>query len=117
MNIGSDQNRPNEEHRPNDRFVIRKRPLAKDDMNGRSWPKAAVALKPSRMSELGQHETFPALSRMSAAGGKAELNGAKADIGQRMSVIGGGADVARRWSELLLLAITGHVPQRQVLLS
>jgi hypothetical protein len=35
----SGQDRPNEEHRPNDRFVIRKRPLAKDTMNGRSWPK------------------------------------------------------------------------------
>jgi hypothetical protein len=33
----SGQDRPNEEHRPNDRFVIRKRPLAKDTMNGRSW--------------------------------------------------------------------------------
>jgi hypothetical protein len=29
------QKRPIEEHRPNDRFVIRKRPLAKDDMKGR----------------------------------------------------------------------------------
>jgi hypothetical protein len=52
------QKPPIEECCPNDRFVIRKRPLAKDDMNGRSWPKAAVALKPSRMSELGQERTF-----------------------------------------------------------
>ena len=28
------QNQPFAERRPNDRFVIRKRPLAKDDMNG-----------------------------------------------------------------------------------
>jgi hypothetical protein len=33
------QNRPFAERRPNDRFVIRKRTLAKDTMNGRSWPK------------------------------------------------------------------------------
>jgi hypothetical protein len=37
-----DQNRTNEEHRPNDRFVTRKRPLAKDTMNGRLWPKIAL---------------------------------------------------------------------------
>ncbi len=36
------------------------------------------------MTAVGQLETFPALSRMSAAGGE--------------------ADVARMWSELLLLA-------------
>jgi len=33
------QDRPIEEHQPNDRFVIRKRPLAKDTMNDRFWPK------------------------------------------------------------------------------
>ncbi len=38
---------------PNDCFLIRKRPFAKDATNGCFWPKAAVALKPSRMSELG----------------------------------------------------------------
>ena len=32
------QNRRNEDYRSNDRFVILKRPLAKDTMNGRSWP-------------------------------------------------------------------------------
>jgi hypothetical protein len=50
VNIGSDQNRPNEEHRPNDRFVIRKRPLAKDTMNGRSWPIPAVAIQSGPIS-------------------------------------------------------------------
>ncbi len=43
---------------PNDCFLIRKRPLRMAPMNGRFWPKAAVALKPSRMSELGQERTF-----------------------------------------------------------
>ncbi len=43
---------------PNDRYQIRKRPLRMALTNGRFWPKAAVALKPSRMSELGQSETF-----------------------------------------------------------
>ncbi len=37
------QKRPIEEHQPNARFVIRKRPLAKDDMNGCSWPIPAIA--------------------------------------------------------------------------
>jgi hypothetical protein len=36
------QNRPFAERRPNDRFLIRKRPLAKDTMNGRSWPKVVI---------------------------------------------------------------------------
>ncbi len=40
--------------RLNDCFLICKRPLRAVPMNGRFWPKAAVALKPSRMSELGQ---------------------------------------------------------------
>jgi hypothetical protein len=38
------QNRPDEEHRPNDRFVIRKRPLAKDDMKDRFWPIPVVVI-------------------------------------------------------------------------
>jgi hypothetical protein len=53
VNIGSDQNRPNEEHRPNDRFVIRKRPLAKDTMNGRFWPIPAVRQSERQGSGLG----------------------------------------------------------------
>ena len=40
------QNRRNEDYRSNDRFVILKRPLAKDTMNGRSWP---IVLKNSRL--------------------------------------------------------------------
>jgi len=45
----SGQNRPFAERRPNDCFPIRKRPLAKDAMNGRSWPK--VALRRHRKSD------------------------------------------------------------------
>ncbi len=52
------QNRPFAERRPNGRFLIRKRPLREAPANGRFWPKAAVALKPSRMSELGQLRTL-----------------------------------------------------------
>jgi hypothetical protein len=42
--IGNDgfQNRLFEERYPNGRFPIRKRTLAKDTMNGRSWPISAV---------------------------------------------------------------------------
>ena len=42
------QDRPIEEHQPNDRFVIRKRPLAKDTMNDRFWPIPAVASEAKR---------------------------------------------------------------------
>jgi hypothetical protein len=41
---------------------------------------------------------------MSLVGGEADGISTKADIGQRMSLVGGRPDVARRWSELLLLA-------------
>jgi hypothetical protein len=34
------------------------------------------------MSVVGQHETFPALARMSVPGGKADENSRKPDIGQ-----------------------------------
>ncbi len=56
------QNRRFEGRCPNDRYLICKRTLAKDTMNDRSWPKAAVALKPSRMSELGQQRTSSAIA-------------------------------------------------------
>ncbi len=46
------QHRRFEERCPNDRFLIRKRPLRVAPMNGRFWPMAAVALKSSRMSVL-----------------------------------------------------------------
>jgi hypothetical protein len=36
------QNRPNEDHWPNDRFVIRKRPLREALVKDRSWPISAV---------------------------------------------------------------------------
>ena len=52
------QDRRFEERYSNDCFLIRKRPLRAAPMNGRLWPKAAVALKPSRMSELGQQRTL-----------------------------------------------------------
>ena len=45
---------------PNDRYQIRKPPLREAPAKGRFWPKAAVALKPSRMSELGQLRTLAA---------------------------------------------------------
>ncbi len=51
------QNRPNEKHRPNDCFVIRKRTLAKDDMNGCFWPISVVPIQSSRMTESGQSAT------------------------------------------------------------
>jgi hypothetical protein len=59
------------------------------------------------MSELGQLETFPALARMSVPGGKADEIGTITDIGQRMSAVGGRADVLEAWPESLLLANTG----------
>ncbi len=40
--------------RPKDRFLTPKRTLGEVPVNDRFWPNAAVALKPSRMSELGQ---------------------------------------------------------------
>ncbi len=42
----------------NDRFPFRKLPLREAPVKGYFWPKAAVALKPSRMSELGQLRTL-----------------------------------------------------------
>ncbi len=50
------QKRPIEEHQPNDRFVIRKRPLAKDDMNGRSWPKVALRRHRKNVRLYDSHE-------------------------------------------------------------
>ncbi len=49
----------------------------------------------------------------SVPGGRPDEISPITDIGQRMSLVGGRPDVARRWSELLLLAISGlsrHVP-------
>ncbi len=43
------------------------------------------------LHSLGQLETFPALSRMSAAEGEADEIKAKPDIGQRLSLVGGGS--------------------------
>ncbi len=40
------------------RFLICKRTLGMAPVNDRFWPIPAGALKPSRMSELGQVETF-----------------------------------------------------------
>ncbi len=40
------------------RFLIGKRTLGMAPVNDRFWPKAAVALKPSRMSELGLPSNF-----------------------------------------------------------
>ena len=42
---------------------------------------------------MGQLETFPAFSRMSAPGGKADGNDAKAEVAVGMSAVGGGADL------------------------
>lgn len=47
------QSRPNEKHRPNDQFVIRKRTLAKDDMNGRFWPIPACGSGAGQMAGSG----------------------------------------------------------------
>ena len=47
------RNQPSEKHRPNDRSLIRKQPFRMAPMNGRLWPKAAVALKPSQMTARG----------------------------------------------------------------
>jgi len=46
----------------NDRFLIHKRTFGEAAANDRFWPKAAVALKPSRMSELGQQRTSSAIA-------------------------------------------------------
>jgi len=46
----------------------------------------------------------PAGSPTSGAEGEADEIGGKADIADGMSAVGGKPDVARRWSELLLLA-------------
>ncbi len=46
------------------------------------------------MTVPGQLETFPALSRMSAAGGKADEIRAKAEVAVGMSAVGGRADLA-----------------------
>ncbi len=56
------------------------------------------------MSQLGQLETFPALSRMSAAGGEADVFRQKADFGTRMSAVRGKADVPATWPGSPLLA-------------
>jgi len=45
------------------------------------------------MTALGQLETFPALSRMSAAGGRADEISTKADMPVGMSAVGGIADL------------------------
>jgi len=53
--IGNDgfQNRLFEERYPNGRFPIRKRTLAKDTMNGRSWPNPAIGARASLMTPWG----------------------------------------------------------------
>ncbi len=48
-----------------------------------------LSRKIHQMSPPGQSETFPASSRMSAPGGKADEIGTITDIGQRMSPAGG----------------------------
>jgi hypothetical protein len=50
------QIRPNEEHRPNDRYLICKQPLAKDTMNGRSWPKVALRRHRKSVRLCDSHE-------------------------------------------------------------
>ena len=50
-----------EESYPNGRFLIGKWTLGMVPVNDHFWPKAAVALKPSRMSELGQQRTSGAM--------------------------------------------------------
>ncbi len=52
------QNRRFEKRCPNGRFLIRKRTLVKDTMNGRSWPISAVPIQSTPMSELGQLRTL-----------------------------------------------------------
>ncbi len=49
------------------------------------------------MSLTGQLETFPTLPRTSAAGGKADAIGPKADLGARRSPVGGRPDVVATW--------------------
>ena len=49
----SGQDQPNEKHRPNDRFVIRKRTLGMVSVNDRFWPISAIAIQPSRTTERG----------------------------------------------------------------
>ncbi len=58
----------------------------------------------------------PGVPPTSGAGGRAEAIGWKADIGQRMSALGGGADVLAAWPESPLLAKRRHSVFRFVLL-
>ncbi len=60
------------------------------------------------MSVVGQLETFPALSRMSAAGGEADVFRQIADFGTRMSAVRGKADVPATWPGSPLLANKRH---------
>ncbi len=56
------------------------------------------------MTASGQHATFPALSRMSVAGGESDVFRQKADFGTRMSAVRGNADVPATWPGSPLLA-------------
>jgi hypothetical protein len=51
---------------------------------------------------------FVPRSRMLASGARADEIGTITDIGQRMSALGGGADVLATWPESPLLAKSGH---------
>ena len=113
-----DQHRRFQERRPNGRFLIRKRPLRVAPRNDRYWPKAAVALKPSRMSELGQHATFAGVPATSEVGGKADEIGTITDMPAAMSAVEGRADIVCQGLSGPLVAISGHCalwwrPQRR----
>ncbi len=64
----------------NDCFAISKRTLAKDTMNGRSWPKAAFRLSGCPRAAWGQNRKSVAATRMSALGGKAEVDFGRLDF-------------------------------------
>ncbi len=56
--IAMGQNLPNEEHRPKDRFVIRKRTFGEAAANDCFWPIPAVGVRASRMTAMGQLRTL-----------------------------------------------------------
>ena len=71
--------------------------------------KLRSALPPKADVPDGCHQSLlltQAVSPTSGAAGEADEIGGKADIADGMSAVGGKPDVARRWSELLLLAIS-----------
>ncbi len=100
------QNRPFKERCLNDRilrlhsiFLIGKRTLRDAPAKGRYWPKAAVALKSSRMSAMGQQRTSSALPLYVRFWGLS---------GHPMSALPPIADIGEGIAECPLMTQSGH---------